>query len=61
MSECFFQKRGTMGYIERAAIKHAEKRGPIQVSDISVAMDMRCAAFFSPKHLGKFIHTDLKT
>lgn len=50
-----------MGYIERAAIKHAEKRGPIQVSDISVAMDMRYTAFFSLKHLGKFIHTDLKT
>ena len=63
-----------LGHIDPAAIKHLEKRGLIEVTDTTVASDMRCAVCRecksqalsygrggrSPKVSGQVIHTDLE-
>ena len=63
-----------LGHIDPAAIKHLEKRGLIEVTDTTVASDMRCAVCRecksqalsygrgdrSPKAPREVIHTDLE-
>ena len=68
------QWHDTLGHIDPAAIKHPEKRGLVNITDTTVASDMRCSVCRecksqalsygrggrSPKMPGEIIHTDLE-
>ena len=45
------QWHDTLGHIDPAAIKHLEKRGLVNITDTTVASDMRCSVSVSYTHL----------